>query len=506
MRRISALALLASILPALVAGTAAPAQAQGVATYRHVPAQVFGTVAVGMPDDKTVKVQHLDLATGAWDAPTTLLRLRKGVTCGGIEGRATSATGSGVALLVACDRYYFEEDPPTRSVALVTRDGHTWARKVLRGEAYRAPAISPSATYAAWLVGASGEYVAWSASTGFAAPARTTYEYDNTGETPVVDDTGTVTVIGAEPLDKAYEKCAIGIHSRDLAGQEAHTQLAVDPGCTEGDFENVDAYTVTGGGYDRANRFTLTRTGPGAPWAVTRGKPVDAPGLVEFGYGKKRIGTHFVESSVAGLPLVAIGSPDRHRIYSQAYDDATQTWGPQTLVTDTGRRCREGFYLEPSDSGLYVDSVRCGRSETVYASADGQTWTVRDVGRRPWTLTAGGATLPGRTGTTVVTRTAVREYPGTTDGPCDVVQAGREGELVRAHGGRSWPTKVQVSTGGAFRTVSKARRFENACTRVFFDGASQPTGFVFGGTGRDHYGRLVLREGTWRLVYPRRFN
>ena len=108
---------------------------------------------------------------------------------------------------------------------------------------------------------------------------------------------------------------------------------------------------------------------------------------------------------------------------------------------------------------LYVAELRCGKAHVVLVSPDATTWTVRDVGRRPWTVTDGGVALPGRNGTTVVRADGVREFPVTTDGPCDVVQAGRPGELVRLHGKRDgWPTKVQVSTGGAFRTVSKARR------------------------------------------------
>ena len=101
--------------------------------------------------------------------------------------------------MLECDRPYYEDTAPTHSVGLVSRDLRTWAAKRLPGESYQAPAISPSATYAAWLTGGHGGYVLWSAGAGFAAPATTTYSYDGSGdETVVVDDAGEVSVLGPE--------------------------------------------------------------------------------------------------------------------------------------------------------------------------------------------------------------------------------------------------------------------------------------------------------------------
>ena len=270
--------VLTLLAPVLLLLGGSPATAQGLAPYAFLPAQVFGAVAVGMPDDRTVQVQHYDAATRTWDAPTTLYRTRGRVTCGAIDGRASSPTGPGVALLVECDAPYYEDQAPVHSVAFVSRDGFGWSHRRLGGEAYQAPAISPSATYAAWLVGGIGEYVEWSATTGFAKPARTSYRYDSGGETPVVDDTGTVTVIGPEPNGR---QCVVGVHARDLAGGTSHAVVPVDPGCTEGYLENVDALTVLGGGSERATQFTLGRTSVGAPWSLTRVPPADAPGRVE---------------------------------------------------------------------------------------------------------------------------------------------------------------------------------------------------------------------------------
>ncbi|MDX6372735.1 MAG: hypothetical protein QOD98_1723, partial [Nocardioidaceae bacterium] len=385
MRRVSvAVFVLALVAPVLLLLDGSPAQAQGLASYRFLTAEVFGSVAVGMPDERTVRVQHFDAATQSWDAPSTVYRSRGRVTCGAIEGRSSSPTGPGVALLVECDTPYAEDQAPAHSIALVSRDGRTWSHRRLPGEAYRAPAISPSATYAAWLAGANGEYVEWSAAGGFLAPAQTSYHYDQGMETPVVDDTGTVTVIGPEETGGA---CVVGIHTRDLAGAGTHTTLPEDPGCTEGDFENVDALTVLAGGSERATQFTLARNAVGAPWAVTRAAPADAPGLVRWGTNPKRIQTHFLYSARPGSAMVAIGSEDRHHVMAQVFDQATWTWGSQTQLYSGTRRCDESYdagYVDLPTSVLYVDVLKCGIGHIALVSRDAATWTVRDVHRNPF--------------------------------------------------------------------------------------------------------------------------
>jgi hypothetical protein len=376
MRRVSVLVpVLFLLAPLLVLAGGAPAHAVGLAHYRFLPAQVFGQVAVGMPDERTVKIQHLDPVTGQWDVPTTLVHTRGRTTCGALDGRASSG---GVALIAQCDTPYYEDQAPVHSIALVSRDGRSWSRTRLPGEAYHAPAVSPSGTYAAWLVGATGGYVEWSAATGFAEPAQTTYRYDSGGETPVVDDTGTVTVIGPETTARRDGgRCVIGIHTRDLDGARTHTQVInKDPGCTEGDFENVDALTVLGGGSEPATQFTLARASVGAPWAVTKVAPVEAPGLVQYGYSRRRLTTTFLYSTAPDSPVVAIGSPDRRRVYSQVYDDATGTWRPQTLAFNSGRRCADSFEEPGLRPGTYAYRLRCGGKIITLRSPDGVTWTV----------------------------------------------------------------------------------------------------------------------------------
>jgi hypothetical protein len=266
--------------------------------------------------------------------------------------------------------------------------------------------------------------------------------------------------------------------------------------------ENVDAFTVTGGRPGRGTRYTLARTAVGAPWQLTRIRPIDAPGFVDHGYSRKRIGSHFLETTDPAQPLLSLGSPDRHRIYAQRYDEATQTWGPQALVHTSGKACRSGFDYSVEGRALYVEELRCRSTSTVLVSADAATWTVGKVGRRPWAATSDAVALPGATSTQVVTRTGTAQFPAAISGRCDVAVPGRAGELVRLHGGGRWPTKVQVSTGGAFQTVSTGKRVRDVCQRVLVDSSLDAPLLLLQGR-RDRYAQLRLRGDTWVLAYPK---
>ena len=494
MRRISiGLSLLMTVAgTATVLTLSSPAVGSNApAHYRYVEAELFtapglGSVAVGMPNAHTMKVQHLDPATGTWDSPTVLYHKRR-VTCGQIEGRASAG---GVAFLLACTGY---------NVAFVSRDLHGWSRTRLLG-VHAAPAISPSGSYAAWLAGGTGGYVEWSAQAGFLPASATTYDYELGGKTLVVDDAGTVSVLGPEPRGG---ECVVGVHTRDLAGAATHSVVeGLDPGCVGGVLENVDALTVTGGNVleSRADRYTLARSTVGTPWALTRIRPSEAPGLVAYESSNNLIGTVYLETVHADRPLIAIGSPDRHRILTQVYDDVAQTWGPQTEVFTSGRRCSPG--TDTTHRELYVFELRCGRRTTVLVSADGRTWTVGKVGRRPWTLVGDQVALPDATGTTVVSDRGTTRFPGTT-GRCGVAYPGRPGTLVRLYAapGAAWPTKVQLSTGGPFRTVSKAPRLDDRCLGVSVVNTESPPTVVISGDRRDHEVRFRMRQGTWTLAY-----
>ena len=79
MRRVSvALSALALLARCSCSSAAPPPRRWASRTYRFLPAQVFGAVAIGMPDPRTVSIQHHDAATGQWDAPATWCTPRAG--------------------------------------------------------------------------------------------------------------------------------------------------------------------------------------------------------------------------------------------------------------------------------------------------------------------------------------------------------------------------------------------------------------------------------------------
>jgi hypothetical protein len=469
-------------------------QAAGPASYGFLKAQVFdvpgrGQLAVGMPNARTVKVQHR-LTAGDWSRPRVLFR-KKGVTCGEVDGRASAG---GVALLLECDTPYYEDQAPVHSMAFVTRDLRTWASTRLRGEAYQDSAISASGNHAAWLFGGHGHYKLWSAD-GF-RDAQTSFDYDSGGETIVVDDAGTVTVMGP---DGTGTGCELGVWDRPLAGPEDHYVIeGIDPGCTEGGVENVDDRTVVGAG-PREQRFTIGRE-PGERWRLTRAAPADAPSLVRYAGPRTRVIRNQF-SDATGQSLVSVGGPDRKHVFAQVYDDFSGTWGAPALVV---RRASGG--CGPSPTGfterlprMHVVGLRCAGRATLLTSHDSVSWTVTRLDRRPYAFSGNGALLavPGPRSTTLVSRRGTTRLPVRAPGRCDFVFPIGRDAVLRLHGGPGsrWPTKVQISVAGArWRTVQTiAMPRSGSCAKVIAQQYDLPTWFFLEGGG--HGVSLRVRRG-----------
>lgn len=497
MRRVSVLAVLVVIVSLFVApagSSPAPGRAGGPASYDFLRAQVFdvpgrGQVAVGMPNERTVKVQRR-LAAGDWSRPAILFR-KRGVTCGEIDGRASAG---GVALLLECDKPYYEDQAPVHSMAFVTRDLHSWASTRLRGEAHQDSAISASGSHAAWLFGGHGQYKLWSAD-GF-RNGQTSFDYDSGGETIVVDDAGTVTVMGP---DGTGTGCELGVWDRPLAGPEDHYVIeGIDPGCTEGGVENVDDRTVLGGGL-REQRYTVGRE-PGQRWRLTRVAPADAPSLVRYDGPRKRVIRNQF-SDAAGQSLVSVGGPDRKHVHAQAYDDVTGTWAAPVLVH---RRSSGGCGPSPTSfteqlPRMHVVGLRCAGRVTLLTSHDSVSWTSTRLDRRPYAYSRSGALLavPGPRSTTLVSPTGTTRLPVRAPGRCDFVFPIGPDAVLRLHGGPEsrWPTKVQISLAGArWRTVQTiAMPRSGTCSKVIGQQYDLPTQFFLEGGGQ--YVSLRVKRG-----------
>jgi hypothetical protein len=497
--------------------------ARAVASYDYVKAEVFtapglGQIAVGMPNPRTVKVQHR-FEGQDWSAPTVLFR-KDGVTCGEIDGRASAG---GVALMIECDTPYYEDQAPVHSHAFVTQDLVTWSGERLRGEAYQDPAISADGSHAAWLYGGHGEYRLFSEGSGFTT-GHTSFDYDSGGETVVVDDAGTVTVMGP---DGSSGSCALAVFDKPLAGPEDHYLVGgVDPGCTEGGVDNVDDRTVVGA-TSRPFRFVITRE-PGERWALGSAAPVTAPGLVTYRGPYKRAIKNLY-SDARGLPLISIGSPDRQHVTVQAYDDAAGTWGPTRTVYDHGFggcTAQRGYayseaptavhavelhcYPKPRPDGEYPPFADYGPAPTgrvrLLTSHDGQHWTVTNLGKRPYGLNRTGSLLAasGASSTVVVSPAGTVKLPVSATGRCDFVYPIGIDSVLRLHGGRhaAWPTQLQRSdAGGAWRTIQKVRMPRTGrCGRTL--GQHDPAPSVF--FVRDHRTSVALRvkrggPGGWHV-------
>ena len=61
--------------------------------------------------------------------------------------------GSTVAATVDCDDHFAEDQAPTRSVALISRDARSWTHRDLDGEASGTPGLSPRGGHAVWVQG-----------------------------------------------------------------------------------------------------------------------------------------------------------------------------------------------------------------------------------------------------------------------------------------------------------------------------------------------------------------
>ncbi|KQW43115.1 hypothetical protein ASC77_22800 [Nocardioides sp. Root1257] len=511
---------------ALTADSAAPRGGSRPASYGYVAAQVFtapglGSVAVGMPNPSVVKIQHRRAGATSWDTPSVLFAGKGRVTCGEIDG---AVSPGGIALTLECDRPYYEDEAPVHTRALVSRDLVSWSRHELPGEAYQAPAISPDGRTAAWPAGGGDGFVRWRAGSGFSRLIGTGFHGDGGAETIVAEDSGTVSVMGAEARSG---KCRLGVHARPLTGPE-QVQLVdgVAPGCTEGSLTTVDDLTVRGDGSSRATTYVVSRPDTASLWRLTAARPVDGAGLVvDRGSPRKVIYPTYLD--VAGKPLLSIGSPDRQRLMVQTYDDVTRTWSSRSTVYDHGfPGCTGGDSTGDATSQVYVLELHCyaharpdgtyppydrnydrlPHGRTLLLSADGTTWTAAPIGPRPYAVNASASLVaaPGRHATRIVSPTGITTVPVTAEGRCDLVFPVAANRLLRLHGGphARWPSRVQLSTGTGWHTVDTiAMPSRGRCQRVYDENDLRPT--LFNLVGGTRGVSLTVRRGGpegWRVV------
>ena len=334
-------ALVSLLMAGLLVG-AGPASGQQAPPGTGLPEEVDGGVVVDLADGdrfkatvsrdlRTVWGSRYDAATGAWGDRSVVFR-EKDVFCGDVDARAA---GTAVALIAECDEgSYSEDQAPVHSQALYSPDTLTWSAFTLPGEAYEEPGISPAGTAAVWPL-----HQGWAT---YTAAGFTHVQHELPGQeytiTGVISDAGDVSVLYGDAQGNGRD-CALSALTVAASGAEARQVLDVDNACADVDLTNVDSTTALFGesGYPESTA-RITRPDTASPWAVTGIAPATAPGLVRH---RGRDGATTLFPSSPGLPLLAVGSPDRHTFYAQSYDPVGQRWSR----TDPDRPHRATVHL-----------------------------------------------------------------------------------------------------------------------------------------------------------------
>ena len=503
---------LTTLLAAGLLVSSGPATGEGrtAGALSGLPEEVAGGVIVDLADGdrfkatvsrdlRTVWGSRYDAATRSWSERSVVLRKRN-LFCGDVDARAA---GTAVALIAECDRGgYSEDQAPTHSQALYSPDTVGWRSFTLPGEAYDEPGISPSGTAAIWPL--RHAWATWTPA-GFQVVQRDLpgQEYTITG---TISDAGDVSVLYGGARSRT-EDCALNVLTVPVAGAESQQRLLVDNACADVDLVNTSATSVLLGAPDQPESLvTITRPDTASPWAVTGIAPEDAPGLVRH-RGRASAPTLFASSP--GLPLLAVGSPDKARFTAQAYDPAAQRWSePVDIKRRTAARCNWGDNVVGEPLGVFALRLRCGKHQRVLVSTDARGW--HDVGLDPSPL---GVSPDGqyvaasnRTRTLIFSRErGLQRLPLPTRARCDVIQPLSPDAAIRltARNKRGWPARLDVSTATGWQRTStpfpRLHAGTDRCTQVEVELYERPVSYVFGGRTRAVSLAVTSSGDGWKI-------
>lgn len=497
-RFVLVVALLFIALPAAADAPADPVPPHPPSPLAGLPTDVFHGQVVTLADGdryevtfaqqgQSIRGRRWDSATQTW-GPRQVIFKDPDLRCWGLHARGS---GNGVAVRVGCGPA-FVEDWDGHPYAVVSADAEHWQSRRLPGYSWWAPGISPDGTRAVWARG--DDTYTWSPTAGFvrgvAAPPPDAFQ----GEAPMITDAGLVTIAYTD------DSCSVTLDTYLTAGVPTRQVLPMTPYCYVVEVSAIDSRTLAVG--DTADEWTVTRvTRPddGAPWVVSTGAPLSAPGLLEDSFAPDMAPLLL---DAPDHPLAVVGNgQDVLRV--QVYDPATQAWqAPTTLLTRPGgTRCtfRNDF---TAGLGFYALALRCAGPDRVVTSPDGSTWTAVPLAAQ--TAGPNGAlgllAVPGRSSTVVLDRDSATTVPVGVRGACDVVVPVAHDRVLRLTapgGGDGWPSLLQRSTARGWKTVHRVRTpTSGTCSRVFpgLDGGPR-----FGLQGRDGYlgVRFVQVDGRW---------
>ena len=307
---------------------------------RTLPEELDGGVIVDLADgdrfkasvsrdQRTVWGSRYDAATRSWSARAVVFK-EKDVFCGDVDARAA---GTAVALIAQCDEGGYSEDTGAHPLAGALLPRHADLEAfTLPGEAYEEPGISPSGSHAIWPL-----HNGWvdvrppPASRSSSASCR-----------------GRSTPSPAPSPTPATSPCctaARSVDGRRLRAQRADRarRPAPRPGSSFDARQRLRGRrpgqrrrhhgALRRARQPRVAQTTISRPDTASPWAVTGIAPSTAPGLVRH---RGAAPPPPCSSTSPGLPLLAVGSPDKRRFYAQAYDRGRPSAGRQPRRRSAG--------------------------------------------------------------------------------------------------------------------------------------------------------------------------
>lgn len=458
-----------------------------------LPQEVEGGVIVDLADGdrfkvtvarnlKTVWGSRYDAATGSWGERTVVLR-KPDVFCGGVDARAA---GTAVAVIATCDKGgYAEDQAPTHSQALYSPDTVSWQSYTLPGEAYDEPGISPSGNAAVWPM--YHQWVTWTGA-GFRSVRHDLpgQEYTVTG---TISDAGDVSVLYGASSGRTRD-CVLNVLTVPAGAAETRQELPLDNACSDIDLANVDALTVHfGDPSSPASLTTVSRPDTASAWAVTGIPPETAPGLVRH-RGRGTAATLFASSP--GLPLLAVGSPDKQHFSAQAYDPVAQRWAEPRPIGAGIHSCAWGDTFIGEPLGVFALRLRCGKTHRLLVSTDAQVW--HDVAlTSPLGISPDGqyVAASSKQRTLIFSRDrGVVSLPLPTRARCDVIQPVSPDTAIRltTRSARGWPGRLDVSSATGWRPTRTAfprlRVGTDVCASVDAELYERPVSYSFLGRNR----------------------
>ncbi len=327
------------------------------------PIVTVGDVRFSLPTPHRVVVERR--TAEGWGDPRVVFEDR-GRECGTVRA---IAAGSAVAATVECDEHFAVDQMPTRSVALISTDGHSWTHRDLDGEAAGTPGLSPQGGHAVWAQ--DDDLLTWEAGSFDTAPQPT-----GSVQIFTVDDSGTILGLG---VGVSAGRCAVEFRTTDaeVAPPAVPVAGADELLCDEVGLALPTAVEIRGNVSGQpGTEFSVRRTSAGTGgWILTARPPVASPGLDVYPDDPAHAIWNQVTSNTRGN-LVAVGSPDRQHVTAQRYDRERQRWTSSRVVhVADAPTCRR----RTGDSGVLQGAtfrlrLICDGKPIVLRSRTGVTW------------------------------------------------------------------------------------------------------------------------------------